>query len=968
MLPSRSHTGADVDRLLLDSIGRLNESADEHVDAAIATALQQVRECLQLQAVAVFKLAADHRSLLPTHGDAGSDAHIEALPWELEDVGLPAIVEAADVHGFLLMDGPSELVAPLVWARLQRMGVGSALVVPYRRDGAVRGLVIYFGDDRTEWPPTLVSSLRFFGEALHGAIRRAYTAHRMGAEVDRYFSLYQSTPQPVWCYELDTPVALNADPGVVVEAILGARLIDANAAFLRLFDAASVTQLGGKRFSDMMQMPGVDVRALVEQFVHGGCVLPSLHYEVTDDNGHTSHLRLRGTGIVRDGHLRYVWGSSLDVTDRVESEMARASVQERMDRLMAQCREGVACFEWSEGVDLQSSPDALAQLREATVVEASDVFARFFGFHVRADVIGRRMMDVFGGELPDWFSGVGQAFAASGYRLVEQVVPIGGHDGLLHARVRLEGIFEGERLRQIWSTVRDASREVAAQQALERSERAMAVALQAAELHTLEVDLPSGTVELGASAPRYWVERLPRTVADGIGFIVEADRERVMQAYQAFIDGDADRLQVEFRVAAPGGDDERCLEVLGTAVTRDEHGTPVRLTGLFRDVSQRRLLDARMRSSQRLEGLGVLAGGIAHDFNNLLMSVLGHAQLSRRRLQSPDSVDESLREIERAALRAAELCDALLAYAGRGSYRPQELRLDDLVTDTRAMVSVSLPGVTVLHVEPGAGESALVRADRGQLQEVIVNLALNASESYPDGAGKVTVRTGIETLSRDYLDAMVEGGNLEAGPCAYLEVEDAGEGMTPDVVERIFDPFFTTRFAGRGLGMASVLGAVRGHRGAIEIHSRPGRGTRVRVWLPVVESLRERSVADAPALRGTVLVVDDESGVRQVVCDMLSLLGVNTVQAESGEAAIELYRSARRFDAVLMDLTMPGLDGAQTARELLSIDPRARIVFSSGYDQQALDAGFLNEAPRFIRKPYLLADIRAAFCEVLPLA
>ena len=386
---------------------------------------------------------------------------------------------------------------------------------------------------------------------------------------------------------------------------------------------------------------------------------------------------------------------------------------------------------------------------------------------------------------------------------------------------------------------------------------------------------------------------------------------------------------------------------------------------------ERERLEAQIRHAQKLESLGVLAGGIAHDFNNLLTGVLGNVELALMQVPESSPAHESLREARASTERAADLSRQMLAYSGKGSFVIEPVDLNELVTEIGNLLEVSVSKNVALSYDL-ARELPPVVADRTQLHQVVMNLITNASDSIGDGGGVVTLRTGRLWCDRAYLSETYLDDNLDEGEYLYLEVSDTGCGMDADTLQRIFDPFFTTKFTGRGLGLASALGIVRGHRGAIKVSSSPGSGTTFTVLLPVgrsaphVEEAARRPGADEGDVGGKVLLVDDEDAVREIGMRLLEQAGFEVVGAADGREAVDYYREhANEIACVLLDLTMPRMGGEETFKELRRIREDVRVVLSSGFSEQEVVGKFDGDGiVGFVQKPYrfekLVSEVQTA--------
>ena len=388
-------------------------------------------------------------------------------------------------------------------------------------------------------------------------------------------------------------------------------------------------------------------------------------------------------------------------------------------------------------------------------------------------------------------------------------------------------------------------------------------------------------------------------------------------------------------------------------------------------------LERQMQQTQKLESLGVLAGGIAHDFNNLLTVILGNASLALDELPAVTPPRDSLRSIEETSLRASELCRQMLAYSGKGQCVIENIQLRDLIGEMVSLLKASISKKAIFNLNLKESLPPL-RGDPSQIRQIIMNLVINASEALGDYTGAITISTGIMECSREYLSEAFLDQSLTEGSYVWLEVSDTGCGMEADIQPRIFVPFFTTKFTGRGLGLSAVLGIVRGHKSALKVYSEPGRGTTFKVLFPAV--LEEKtSVGRNYEVKpsrwkgvGTILLVDDEESVRVMGIRMLERLGFSVITATDGSEALDIYRNRRdEIALVLLDLTMPDLDGEETFRELRQIDSRVCVVMSSGYTESEIAPRFAGKRlSGFLQKPYtldaLMQCVRGALNAVTP--
>jgi two-component system, cell cycle sensor histidine kinase and response regulator CckA len=378
----------------------------------------------------------------------------------------------------------------------------------------------------------------------------------------------------------------------------------------------------------------------------------------------------------------------------------------------------------------------------------------------------------------------------------------------------------------------------------------------------------------------------------------------------------------------------------------------------------RRAIEQKILQAQKLESLGVLAGGIAHDFNNLLTGILGFADLAMIDLTPAAPARNHIEQVMKGARQAAELTQQMLAYSGKGRFVVRSLQLSQVVEEMSHLLQVSITKKCVLryHFHPNL---PCVEGDAAQLRQVMMNLIVNASEAIGERSGVIAVTTGAMFCDHAYLAETYLDDNLAEGLYVYVEIADTGCGMTEDVRKRIFDPFFTTKAQGRGLGMAAVLGIVRGHRGAVKVYSEPGRGSTVKILLPASAMPADIYGAagdgkESWTASGTVLVVDDEETVRTVARVMLEKMGFTVLLACDGIEAVKTFREKHaHVRVVLLDMTMPHLDGEQTFRELRRIHSDVCVILSSGYNEQSATNRFAGKGlAGFLQKPYRFEQLR----------
>ena len=415
----------------------------------------------------------------------------------------------------------------------------------------------------------------------------------------------------------------------------------------------------------------------------------------------------------------------------------------------------------------------------------------------------------------------------------------------------------------------------------------------------------------------------------------------------------------------PNGEPERRFYSVTFVALPDAEGKPdgvllhsYDVTDLVRAREAVAEMQSKMLQVQKLESLGVLAGGIAHDFNNLLAAILGSVSAAAMMLPKESPAQAVLEMASDGARRAAQLTRQLLAYSGKGRFRVEPMDLSRNVRDLATLLETSVPKHAELVLDLSENLPA-IRADVAQVQQVVMNLVLNAAEAIGEAGGKVRVRTGVRRV--DGALAVASPAPLSPGDYVFVEVEDDGVGMDDATQAKMFDPFFTTKFAGRGLGLAAVVGIVNGHKGAIAVRSAPGQGTTFTVYFPALgESVRPTAAPDDEYVgSGVVMVVDDEPGVRRATRALLEAIGFEVIEAQSGRAAIEAFRARdAEIRAVIVDMTMPEMDGEATFRELRAIRGDVRVILSSGYDEAEATRRFAGGGlAGFLPKPFTAADL-----------
>lgn len=406
---------------------------------------------------------------------------------------------------------------------------------------------------------------------------------------------------------------------------------------------------------------------------------------------------------------------------------------------------------------------------------------------------------------------------------------------------------------------------------------------------------------------------------------------------------------------------------LNTSIIYDEDGRPVLMRAVARDITEKKKLEAKILHAQRIDSIGNLAGGISHDFNNILTSILGSTAIMKRKMKKTEQWYRFADIIETAAKRGAALTRQLLTFARKGTIQFRAVVINDIVHETLHLFERSIDKTITIRKNLDE-EMCLINGDDGQIQQAILNLLINARDAMPDG-GTITVKT--ERIDIDTKEADVIG-EQRSGEFVAVSIRDQGLGMDRTVQQRIFEPFFTTKDQGKGtgLGLSVVYGVVNSHNGFITVQSEPGEGSEFTLCFPLVgegiglsQGKRKRSL---PRGKETVLVIDDEQHVGEVIAGMLTHLGYVPSTVQSGFEAVSKYLDGERFDVLVLDMNMPEMGGRETFYRIKDIDPDVRVVVSTGYSNTSIEGTPLEDAiDGFLQKPYQMEELSKTMREVL---
>jgi len=590
----------------------------------------------------------------------------------------------------------------------------------------------------------------------------------------------------------------------------------------------------------------------------------------------------------------------------------------------------------------------------------------------REEILGKTDYDLLPAEQVEAFRKADQAVLDSGQMLdiPEETVmsPIKG-PVLLHT-IKVPVPDEEGRPRFLLGISEDLTLFKRIEEELRRSQESLAEAQRIAHTGSWEIDQSSGEV--------YWSDELyrilghePKHFQPSMDALLRQshpkDLARLQEVFRQVV-AEGASITLDHRVILPNGSERHLISHIEAQT--DGEGRLLRLLGTSQDITERRNSEDALRQTQRLESLGVLAGGIAHDFNNLLTAIMGNLNLAQSLAGEDHPVIPYLDKIETTVLRASNLSRQMLAYSGRGTFIIKPLDLNRLIKEMTHLLEVSISKKVVIRfaLDPFI---PWIDADEGQIQQVVMNLVTNASEAIGDREGLITLATSMQSIDEEMLALTFHGQDLRVGTYVTFEVKDTGCGMGSEVMARLFEPFFTTKFSGRGLGLSALRGIVKAHGGGILIDSESGEGSCFRLFFPASAqqpaATPENGGKPINASHGTILIAEDEPTIRLSTAQMLESLGYEVLETADGAYAVECFKDhAQEISAVILDLTMPRMDGREALREILKIRPDTKVILCSGYhEQEALQGTEAQTVAGFLPKPYRLRELQALLAKVL---
>jgi PAS domain S-box-containing protein len=871
------------------------EAIVEHLEAAFARiwTLDATGEVLELQASAGLYTRLD-----------GSHARVRVGEKKIGKIAaerLPHLTNA--VVG-------DDRVSEQEWAR--REGMVSFAGYPLLVGGQLVGVVAMFA--RHPLNDAVLQALKFVADVIAVGIRRRQTEEDLRASEERYRLLFESNPHPMWVVDVKTYCFLAVN-------------------------AAAVQSYGYSR-DEFLAMTARDIRppddvALFEQTMTSpreGVRLTG-GWRHRKKNGTLIDVEISAHDIAFDNRPAQLVLVT-DVTERKRSEAALRESQERFRQMAEHIQE--VFF--------------LLELQTSRALFVSPAFEQLWG--VTRTALYERGELWFEGVHPEDRPAVTDALAQGrANKVVEVAFRVVRPDGSMRwVRAHAYPVPDADRL---VGSVEDITERKAAEDALLLSERRLRTMFDTVNLIVLGLDADANVAYAnpfleqltgyshGEMIGAAWFER----------FVPTANRPPWRGVFLELLEHDF-HTHYENPIVTKAGK-ERLISWHNTVV-RDAQGKATGTLSVGEDITDRSVLELQLHQAQKMEAVGRLAGGVAHDFNNLLTVILGEVELMQLELPPPQEINQALLEIRNAGERAVGLTRQLLAFSRRQLVEPTIFRVNDLVTEMGKMLQrlIGEDLELVLRVAPDPGA---VKADRGQVEQVLVNLAVNARDAMPDG-GTLTIETQEIQLDEDYAR---EHAGVTPGDYIALVVSDTGTGMTPEVQARIFEPFFTTKEPGKGtgLGLATCYGIVKQAGGHLAVYSEVGHGATFKVYLPLVRAAPlEEAVMESPVPRGTetILLVEDDGGVRGVALRVLEGQGYTVLQASNGGAALRLLQAhGDGVDLLLTDVVMPEMGGRELAERVEARIPTIKVLYATGYtDDVVLQHRLIAHDVRMIQKPY----------------
>ncbi|MBW2428504.1 MAG: PAS domain S-box protein, partial [Deltaproteobacteria bacterium] len=715
-------------------------------------------------------------------------------------------------------------------------------------------------------------------------------------------------------------------------------------------------------------------------------------FQAKDGNEH--YVEYRNALVKQEGHKPYVSGLGRDITERILAERAVRESKERYKTVFETTGTATVIIEDDKTISLANSTFEVLSGYSKEEIEGKKKWTEFV---IEDDMeqirkYHRNLIDRPGSAPKNYeFRFIDRQGNIKNISLFIEIIPGTKNSvaSLLNitdrkrAQEALQKAYEELEQRVMERTAdlvkaneqlkRETKERRQVEQALRESQERYALATHAAGVGVWDWNVLTNEFYLDRNIKEilgYSDSEIPNELDVWSEYVHPEDRQSVMETFQAHVEGRIPEFVVEHRMIHKDGS-VRWIMARGTAI-RDAQGNPIRVVGTDTDITvrkqaeeEKKKLEEQVQQAQRLEAIGTLAGGMAHDFNNLLMAIQGNTSLLLYDMDSCHPHFDALKNIEKSVRSGAKLTKQLLGYARKGKYRVKPVKLNQLVEETADAVSRTKKEI-IFHRELSEDLFA-IEAEQGQIEQVLLNLYINAADSMP-GGGKII----IKTLNVTHEDIRSKLYDPKPGHYVRLTVTDTGIGMDKRTQERIFEPFFTTKKMGRGtgLGLASVYGIIKSHGGYIEIESEKEHGTTFTIFLPAYSKGIPKTIKSSETIiegSGTILLVDDEEIVLEAGVKMLELLGYRVLKAGSGKEAVEVYKDNKEaIDLVILDMIMPEVGGGETFDKIKKINPMVKVLLSSGYSLDGKAAEILKRGCKgFMQKPFNLQKLSGKVKELL---
>jgi PAS domain S-box-containing protein len=685
--------------------------------------------------------------------------------------------------------------------------------------------------------------------------------------------------------------------------------------------------------------------------------------EDVDKDGNVLCLLESYHGIIKDGFLTEIWGAQRDVTER---RMAVNAMRESDEKfiMFAENAPGFVCIYDCdkdgnrENVYLSPGIDKLLDKTTAKIVN-NDI---------------NNYMQLIHQEDQEGFQiAADQSEATNKLLDFEYRVKI-GPDTYRWARSIAKCVHKSDEKTRWHCQIFDVTERRKFEEVLAEEQNRAKNIIEGTNAGTWDWNVQTGEVILNER----WAEIIgrslselgPTTIKTWAKYLHSEDRSNARSQLDLHFSGENDYYDVQFRQPHKDGH-WVWVNARGKVVEWSNDGKPLRMSGTHIDITKSKELEKRISKIEKMESLGILAGGIAHDFNNLLQGVIGGAELALMYLEPPSPVYENIQTIISSANKATDLSKQMLAYSGKGKFNIQNVDLQKITDAIVDQLNKSLSKNLVLKSKV-SNDVPAIRGDISQVSQSIKNLVINASEAIGDNSGDINILVGTKICDNFYLNEIEMEENLIEGEYVFIEVSDTGCGMNRETISKLFDPFFTTKFTGRGLGLSAVQGTMRGHKGAIHVDSQFGKGSTFTLLFPIhkesEKKIEQEIVADNTFVpTGKVLLVDDDEIPRVIGKRMLEKIGFEVLTANNGVEALPIYKeNIDQISLVILDLTMPEMNGEETFVELNKINKDVKVIVSSGYDEHEVANRFVGKSVvGFCQKPYKYQTLKKKIIEIL---